>query len=407
MENKRYPNLCSKEYCTGCGACDNACPQNAITLLPHDDGFYYPNINKSKCIKCLLCETSCPVINLKESSNFQKPYVYACWNKDKNIRNESSSGGAFSAIAMYILKKGGYVVGAVYDESMNVKHVMIDSVDDLHKLRGSKYVQSRIGNIFTEIKLKLKSGKLIFFVGTPCQVSGLKFYLKKEYDNLICCDFICHGVPSPLLFNKYINWLETTQKEKIKDFNFRNKIHGWYDALRVVNKEKIIKGKYDSYFFGFNKNITLRESCYICPSIGLPRKGDITFADFWGIGMKYKYSDSDINKGISLVMANNEKGKYIINCSKQYMNIKERPFDEAIERNKPMIYPSNRPQIRDIFYKDLNKTEFEDLRKKYLKISGKSFIVATFRENTYRQFIIMIRNIVQYLTWKKNGSKTL
>ena len=409
MENKKkYPHLCNPMDCTGCAACANTCSKDAITMKVMPDGFLQPDINKEQCIQCGACEKVCPVMNTISNENRIKPITYACWNRDETIREQSSSGGAFSALAQCVLEKGGYVVGAAYDENMRVSHMMIHSLDELAKLRGSKYVQSSIGDTFRQVKKKLNENSTVMFVGTPCQVAGLKSFLKKDYSNLYCCDFICHGTPSPLLFQKYIEWIEQEKHLKIHSFNFRHKHSGWYDALRAANKNHFMKGKHDAYFFGFNRNITLRESCYRCPAIGLPRKGDITIADFWGIGMMYKFEQpEEIHNGISLLITNNEKGDRLTEQAQKYLCWQKRTFDEALERNQPMVKPSYRPAMRNTFYTDMTVMQFEQLRLKYFQMPVKVRLVAWLRENTPRCCVVGLRKIVQDITWRRNGSKTL
>jgi coenzyme F420-reducing hydrogenase beta subunit len=409
MEKNRSPKLCDPLICTGCAACRNACPQEAIKMEPGTDGFLRPVIDPDQCIKCLLCEKACPVLISSKSSNEDKPAVFACWNKDCQIRKESSSGGAFSALAMSVLTNGGYVIGAGYDASMTVKHQICHSVEDLQRLRGSKYVQSDIGLTYRDVKKILSEGvKPVLFVGTPCQVAGLRSYLRKDYANLYCCDFICHGTPSPLLFKEYLRWVESIKHIRISSFNFRHKHSGWYDALRVANGNGYMKGKLDAYFFGFNRDITLRESCYHCPAIGLPRKGDITVADYWGVGMMYRFEAlHEISNGISLVMLNNEKGKMLFEQSQSYMHWSLGSLDEALSRNQPMIRASHRPQSRDTFYDDLHRFGFEYVRRKYLRINGKSRVIAWARENLPRKFMVGIREMIQFIIWGRNGSQTL
>ena len=370
--NKKFPQLCAPQQCTGCGACDNSCPVGAIAMN-FVEGFKHPQIDNEKCIGCLACEKACPILHPVCPPTNEKPIVYAARNKDEEIRRESSSGGAFSALATAVLSQGGCVAGAAYDEEMVVNHVLIDSLEQLPQLRGSKYVQCSINDNYKNVKAKLKQGLVVLFVGTPCQVSGLRGFLKKDYDNLYCCDFICHGVPSPLLFADYLKWLEKNYNCKISSFNFRSKRSGWYDALRVVNDKIVAKGKNDAYFLGFNRNITLRESCFQCPSIGLPRKGDITIADYWGIGRKYKYEPmAEIEKGVSLIMVNNEKGGKLVELAMPYMDCEARVLEEALAGNKPMVIPSSRPTARDTFYKDRENLSFEELSRKYFALSGKS-----------------------------------
>ena len=405
--DKKLPQLCASHLCTGCGACDNSCPVGAIAMN-FMEGFKHPQIDTKKCIGCLACEKVCPILHPICSAAYEEPIVYAARNKDENIREESSSGGAFSALATAVLTQGGCVAGAAYDEEMVVNHILIDSLEQLPKLRSSKYVQCCINDNYKNVKAKLRQGIVVLFVGTPCQVSGLRSFLKKDYDNLYCCDFICHGVPSPLLFADYLKWLESNYDCKVSSFNFRSKRSGWYDALRVVNGEIVAKGRNDAYFLGFNRNITLRESGYRCPSIGVPRKGDITIADYWGIGRKYKYeSMKEIEKGVSLVMVNNGKGARLTELAMPYMNCEKRIFEEALAGNKPMVTPSFRPVARDMFYIDRERFDFEELVKKYFELSGKSKCVAWLRENAPYDLVVGIRSLSQYITYRKNGGKSL
>ncbi len=378
-------------------------------MVSGKDGFLYPNINVETCIKCLACEKTCPVIiPIDLSGNKSNPEVFACWNKDSQIRSQSSSGGAFSALASAILEEDGIVVGASYNNQMQVAHKACFSFEDLDSLRGSKYVQSSMGEIYKSIRSYLNKGKRVLFVGTPCQNAGIKKFLKREYVNLYCCDFICHGTPSPLLFQKYLKWIEKSKGIKVTSFNFRSKKSGWYDALRVVNNHEIMKGKYDAYFFGFNRNFSLRESCYNCPEIGMPRRGDITIADFWGIGMTYRFDKiKEIKDGISLVMINNAKGELLFESAKPFLEYRKGYYDEALSHNIPMIEPSPRPIERETFYLDMESMDFEALRKKYLRVRGKAKIVAFAREYIPRFIITNLRDIVQFIKWKLNGSKTL
>lgn len=378
-------------------------------MVSGKDGFLYPSINEETCLNCLACERTCPVVNPVDlSENRKEPLVFACWNKNSAARSQSSSGGAFSALASAILKEDGIVVGASYNDQMKVVHRACSSFSELDSLRGSKYVQSSIGDIYKLIRTYLNQGKRVLFVGTPCQNAGIRNFLKKEYANLYCCDFICHGTPSPLLFQKYLEWIEASKGIKVTSFNFRSKKSGWYDAVRVVNNHKVMKGKHDAYFFGFNRNYSLRESCYRCPEIGMPRRGDITIADFWGIGMEYRFDKvGEIKDGISLVMLNNAKGEQLFESAKPFLEYRKRSYDEALSHNIPMIKPSSRPKERDHFYLDMESMDFESLRKKYFKMRGKARIIAFTRECTPRFFISTLRNLAQFIKWKRNGSKTL
>lgn len=407
MSNKSFPTLCNDKICTGCSACSNVCPVDAIQMVPNCEGFLNPTIDKGKCIKCLKCSNVCPVINHRTKS-YNDINVYACWNINNDIRKESSSGGVFSALAKPILENGGYVIGAAYNDKMALEHISITRAQDIYKIRGSKYIQSNIKYIYREIKSLLDCGNKVMFVGSPCQVAGLKNYIGIN-NNLVCCDFICHGVPSQTLFTKYIKWIEDHKKVKISNYNFRDKSKGWYDASRTINNNIKLKGKYDIFFYWFNQNITLRESCYKCPAIGMNRHGDITIADYWGIGMEYKFDHlNEINKGVSFVMINNHNGALAFEEAKKFIQYEKRPIQEILYRNKPLIYPSKRPQARDSFYIDMNNIkDFEELRKKYKPKISKTLLIYRIKEHTPYLILSIIRNVSQIIIWKKNGSKTI
>lgn len=207
-------NITDKEKCSGCEACVNICPKNCITMIEDKYGFRYPTVNQSQCSNCNLCESVCPI------KKFNKE-VYACYAKNKNEYMSSSSGGAFAVIARKVLTNGGLVCGAAFDENFNVKHMIISNLNDLYKLKGTKYVQSEIGSVYKDIKKYLDKRYQVLFSGTPCEVAGLKKYLKNEYSNLITVDLICHGVPSPKIWQDYLN--EVKGVNKIKNVSFRNK----------------------------------------------------------------------------------------------------------------------------------------------------------------------------------------
>lgn len=398
MESKRSPKLCDNKTCTGCSACFNACPVDAIKMNPHPvEGFYRPNIDDDKCIKCLKCEKSCPVIN-PVSPNDESKSIYAAWHLDEEIRTNSSSGGAFSALAQSILEQGGMVIGAAYDNSLHLRHIIIENQNDLKKLRASKYFLSEVGDIYKHAISELKVGKKVLFCGTPCQIAGFRAFLgNNHYDNLFLVDFICHGVPSPLFFHTYLKWIENKYGE-IKDFKFRNKNKGWYDALRIaIGKERnVMRGKYDSYWIGFNDNITLQESCYDCKFLGRKRNSDITIGDFWGIGKRIPFGQkNEIEKGVSMIMVNTPNGKLLFESSRPYLKSFQRTIDEVLTGNHAMIHSSIRPATRDTFYQDLKATDFDTARSKYLKPSLKSKVIKILREYMPKQVIELLRTLDQ------------
>lgn len=357
--------------CNGCSACAMVCPTKAITMTVLEDGFKYPIIDQDKCIDCNLCRKTCPVLNIKEKT--KKISAYACYNKDLETRLNSSSGGLFTLLAHNILKQNGIVFGAMFDSNFKVKHDYIDKVEDIYKFRGSKYVQSDIGKSFEQTKKFLKENTLVLFTGTPCQIEGLLHYLNKDYDNLITQDIICHGVPSPKVWQKYLEYIKYKDLEKI---SFRDKTTGWENySLMLKYKDKTSLESHNTHPFMrlFLQNIILRDSCYDCVAKLKHRNSDITLADFWGINnIEPTMNDK---KGTSLVLVNSSKGEKIFKDIKDDIVFKKVNFDLSIAQNPSMFTSSPRNPKRTPFFKDLDTLDFEDLIKKYkIKISLKQKI---------------------------------
>lgn len=338
--------LASKNQCTGCAACQQVCGQQAISMVEDTEGFRFPYIDKERCVECHLCEKTCPVITIHENNNFANPEVYAMWsNKDRRV---SSSGGAFSAFARVIINKGGVVFGAYLDEDMILRHIGIDSLDDLEKLRGSKYLQSELNNTFVEIKGELKKDKYVLFCGTPCQVAGLKTYLRVGYDKLYTLDLTCHGVPSVKIFNSYLDKLKTRHGSlKIKGIEFRRR-DGWGFAPSILTSHKFIR-IYDEdnlYMCAFDKAAIFRKSCANCQFAKIQRQGDCMIADFWGIGRHGKPFKKSTLKGVSLVFINNDKGASLFNEINDCY-VEKRTLEEAIIENFNITHPSRIEPRRD------------------------------------------------------------
>lgn len=303
-------HLTEEERCTGCAACMQKCGKQAISMRTDRTGFAYPVIDQEKCVKCGICEKICPVMNKKGSVDLE---AYAAYIKNDAIRLRSSSGGIFSAIAEKVIEQNGIVYGAAFDDEMNVHHIGVETRDDLEKLRGSKYVQSDIGNSYKEAEANLKRGRMVLFSGTPCQIAGLKAYLGAEYDKLISIDILCHGVPSIKLWHKYLDMREKEKKDKVKQTFFRHKNWGWKKyalELQFCNSKAYLeKFSDDMYMQLFLKNIALRSSCYDCDFREGNYASDITIGDFWGIEKVMPEMDDD--KGTSAVIIHTEKGRDI------------------------------------------------------------------------------------------------
>ena len=354
-----------KKDCTGCGACYNICPKNAITMQADKEGFKYPVIDKEKCINCNLCEKICPVLNKVNSNTKETPEVLAAYTKNETERNSSSSGGIFYELANLILSNNGIVVGAGYDEKFNVVHKIVYNKENLKELQGSKYVQSDTKNTYQETKEILEKGTEVLYVGTPCQIAGLKLFLQKNYDNLYTCDLICHGVPSPKIWQKYLS----EYNGKIQNCYFRNKDDGWNCfSMKIVfenNKFKRFKMTKDDFIRLFLNNYTLRPSCYDCKFSKIPRIADISLGDFWGVEGKYpEFSD---DKGISLVLVNSNKGQKLLEDIKDKIIYRENcDLAYAIKCNPCICGSVKEPEKRKEFFNDLDKMKIKQLANKYL-----------------------------------------
>lgn len=338
-------------------------------MVKDEKGFLYPQIDPTKCVGCLLCEKRCP-INEPERTTNPSPTVYACWHKNMDIRLKSSSGGVFSAIAEYILKNDGIVWGAAYSKDLILTYQYVENIKDLDKLRRSKYVQAEVNDSFKLIKEQLKAGRKVLFTGTSCHIRGLYSYLpKKLHENLITIDFICHGVPSPSVFRKYINWLEKKYNDKLIDFNFRDKQYGWDNGVLTVgyfkNKgKKIFMNDENSYFYGMLHDMFIRPCCHECQSNGLQRESDFTIADFWGIGRKNKFEhEHERNYGISLLALNSEKAHKIYKTGLRDSIVSvQRSQQEAYEGNWNYRFSAKRNPKTTMFWEQFQRTNnWEDL----------------------------------------------
>jgi len=340
-------------------------------MIEDNEGFFYPKVDDVKCIKCGLCEKVCPIINNKERVNNTE--AYACINNNEDIRNESSSGGIFTLLSESIINNGGVVFGAGFDEELDLVHSYTDKIEGLAKFRGSKYLQSKIGDTYQQTKEFLDKGIMVLFSGTPCQIDGLLSYLRKEYDNLICVDIICHGVPSPKVFKMYRTELEKKYGATTRKITFRSKEHSWrqYSVLFSFNNNTNYSTKMNQNIFmrGFLQDLYLRPSCYNCKSKTLNRLSDLTIADFWGVENIVPEIDDD--KGTSLVLVNSDKGKKVFQKLQGKMIMKQVDCGQAIKYNSSAIKSVNLNTKREKFFKalDCQSCEISELINKYTKIS--------------------------------------
>ena len=375
----------NRENCCGCTACINICPVNAINMKEDKEGFLYPVVNNKKCINCGLCDKVCPIKNPLKAN--KEPNAYCIRNKNEDILKESTSGGAFTAIAEYIIENQGIVIGAGYDENLEVKQKRKKKKSELNKLRGSKYVQSNLINIYKEIKEKLEEKNLILFTGTPCQVQGLEKYLNKNYENLITMDFVCHGVPSPKLWKKYIEYQENNNKAKIKNAYFRNKTYGYHSSTMKLKfqNNKVYYGslRVDYMLRCFFAEIASRPSCYSCKFKNKQHISDITVFDCWH-AKNLVLGLQDDNKGYTTLLVNTIKGKRIFDNIQQKIYKYDVDLEKAIELDGIMMENSAIPnKNRNIFYQELDDIGLEKTVKKYINVSIKDKIIESSKKFLY------------------------
>ena len=371
----------SKIQCTGCSACASSCNRDVIVMGKDDAGFPIPLVaNPEKCVECGICESVCPSFNPKTEKKNPEEIAIIAQIKDENIRKESASGGMFSAIAITVLKKGGIVYGAAYDESFKVRHIGIEKSEDLWRLRNSKYVQSNMGSVFREVKKHLQSGRLVCFSGTPCQAEGLASYLHKPYDNLILVDITCHGVGSPLIWDKY---LELVKKINPARIYFRWKHYGYkYSTMSFFNqnKEEIYFGgvETDPMLRAYFTNSCDRKSCYNCKFKKRYRITDFTLWDCFQPRFFNKEFDDD--KGTSSVLVNTSKGQKIFQDIVDADVIKYQKLapSDLVHGNRELVQSVKEGSIRDSFLRDAKTINAVELFEKYFpqtkKVTVKRFL---------------------------------
>lgn len=375
-------NIIDKKLCSGCTVCLSICPKKAISFKEDSDGFKYPVIDKDKCIDCGLCKKKCPVLNTKDNDSINDCYVG--FNNDDSEKLKSSSGAIFSLLADYVLGNNGIVIGAAFDKDNKLKHVAVESKKDLDKLKGSKYLQSDLNNIFTYIKENIKDRKILF-VGTPCQVAGVKAIINNK--NLLCVDLICHGVPSPKLFDKYIKELECKNNDSLLNYNFRDKRTGWdtYSNTASFKNNNITElSKDNKYMNLFLSDVALRESCYNCNFKVGNKYSDITLGDFWGV--QNYYPEMYNKKGVSAIIINTELGKEVFNIIKNNIEYKSCKLDEIISGNPSLKVSGKIPKNREQFFLELDSKSIDYLCSNYIR-----------KKNLIRRVLGKVKRIIKIL----------
>ena len=331
-----------KSRCCGCGACSQRCPHGSITLGEDEQGFLYPKVNPETCVDCHLCEQVCPCLN--EGVTRGTLHAFAAVNPDETERMASSSGGIFSLLARDVISRGGMVFGARFDDQWNVLHDCAETMEDLSRFRGSKYVQSVIGDSYRRVENCLKQGREVLFSGTPCQIAGLRLFLRKDYDRLLMLEVACHGVPSPKLWQEYLHLM--AGENHISEVNFRNKSTGWRDYSVQIG-ENTRRHDDDEFIGCFLGDYSLRPSCFNCRFKAGQSGADITLADFWGIGAIAPHLDDD--RGTSLIVVNSAKGMTCLNrCG---VKCEEIDYPRALKANPSLEHSSSKPADYDAFWR--------------------------------------------------------
>ena len=359
MQKKAIELFADKQDCYGCTACYASCPTQAITMMPDEEGFLYPRINADKCIACGKCQRVCPI---KTPNPEHQPLgIYAVKHRCDDVRACSASGGGFTAVARWIEAKNGRIYGVDYDKQFCAFHRGADKEKDWSAFRTSKYMQSRMGDVIQQVSHDLEAGKWVLFTGTPCQVDGLYHALNgKNLDQLITCDLVCHGAPSPQIWRDYLSYLKKKKLCRVGQVNFRDKSkEGWHGStLTIRNKlgHLILRDTQDKnpYFLLFFDHIILRPSCHRCQYANLSRPSDITLGDYWGVEKHFAEYDDD--KGITLLMVNSLKGQRVwenIQSDAEYIELSA---EQCLQPN--LCEPSQKGYHRDVFWSDYKKEGF-------------------------------------------------
>ena len=356
--------------CCGCGACADICPQRCIQMLPNQEGFLYPMVDEKICVHCNRCESTCPVLNAGEGKTKDCQEAWAAVQRDSKVLLESSSGGLFTALAMKVLNEDGCVFGAAFtDDFRRVNHIMVDRAEKLSLLRGSKYLQSETGACYILVQELLKQGKPVLFTGTPCQIAGLKHFLGKEYENLYLVDIICHGVPSAVVWQHYLDQIMVKFRGKPTNVNFRKKKESWFRyglEICFADGKCFFQQKDDNpYMKIFLRNECLRESCYHCVVKETGTVSDLTIGDFWGVERVIPEMESKM--GISLVLVHTDKGRGLFYNLGSEINRHQVDYGRAISANSVLKQSVNRPAARDTFFADLTLLPWKKIQVKYAK----------------------------------------
>lgn len=355
-----------KTNCCGCSACYSICPTKAISMQPDALGFKYPMIDVDKCIDCGLCKKVCQFKSDYDRYEVSDSVVYALRNVDESELLKSQSGAAFWSIAKVFIQDGGIVYGVGYGDNYKIIHKRVKALTELEELRGSKYVQSDVGETFREVVKDLDSGFKVLYSGTSCQIANLKAYVGAiRRNNLYTIDIVCHGVPSPFVWKDFLSYIETKSKKKISSVNFRDKSKGWKNCVSsfVFSDKSVLYTK--DYSKLFYSNLALRECCYVCPFTNFRRVSDITIGDFWGWGKSSNLYNDD--KGVSLILVCSNKGVTLLDSVKSEVYLKKMTKQSCLQKN--LQEPTKCNSLRKKFEYEYQKRGFVFVYKKYIKLN--------------------------------------
>lgn len=394
-------NISTQKYerCCGCKACADICPKNAITYKTDAEGFLYPEVN-SDCVECGLCSKICPELNVLKPLSENEQQFIACLDKDRARRDKGSSGGIFGLLADALNLEGYIVCGATFDEQLKLKHQFAYNSAGIEKLKKSKYIQSDCSTVYSQIKEQLRKGQKVIFVGTPCQCNALLNFVGEKRDNLVVVDFACHGVPGQELFDKCITLYEDKHNCKIVGYSFRHKPKRYsspQNFLLTIQKgenEFQKAGIYyeEPFYYGFQKYITLRPSCYDCKWSNTERVSDLTLADYWGIeAVTNKWDRTDHP---SLLVVNTEKGRLLFERIKDQIDWIETTKADAVRQNGSFVHPTVQKPERSVFFKDYQMLPFDEVVRKHLTLKSR------WKKDIYYAIPFPIRKMILKITKK-------
>ena len=336
--------VCDYQSCLGCGQCVITCPVSCITMVVGKLGHLFPIIDEERCINCRLCERNCPALNLVDLIPSRQ--AFAAWSKDESDYRSSTSGGASSVLSQFIIQQGGVVYGCAVLPGARIEHVRIDNKDNLHKIKGSKYVQSSIVGILPLLQKDIKENRLVLFIGTPCQVAAVKKLFNIIPDNLITVDLVCHGVPSQKSLHDYLK--RCVSVDTIDDLSFRSEdgfiIKAFSNGQLLYSSAELWSNRYKDYYYNaFMDGFSYRDCCYECKYASPNRGSDVTIGDFWGLGNEMPCDGMPEHKfGVSLILINSDKGSSLFQAVSNSMVVFERPISEAINGNDQLRSPKEK-----------------------------------------------------------------